>query len=355
MDREGAPPLESLRHLADAIAASAIPLFVCDVADEHVLLVNAAASELFGDAASALIGSLASELWEATSAEGSTDAIAALSTGAIDSYRAHRQIPTADGPMEVSVWARNVELEEGSVAVTVVLPAADAGDAGGLIDAYLGPDAANLVVGTIDSEGRFREITPNSEQVIGLTREQVAGSELASIVHPEDVEGLMGALRRAAATAEEAAVEIRLRHPERGWTDVRCITLSGPPDQPVRLALALADATPEPHVPRPDLVDLERQVLRLAAELHAASLGPRRALSAEATRYPSLDALPSRQREIVDRLLRGERIPTIAEALFLSRSTVRNHLSKVFKTFGVGSQAELLALLRSELTGNPDN
>ncbi len=354
MDRAGAP-LESLRHLADAIAASPIPLFVCDVADERILLVNAAASELFGDAASALIGSLASELWDRTSATGSTDAIAALNTGAIDSYRAHRQIPTADGPMEVSLWARNVDLEEGSVAVTVVLPAADAGIAGSLIDAYLGPDASNLVVGTIDSEGRFREMTPNSEQVIGLTREQVAGSELAGIVHPDDVDRLMGALRRAAATSEEAAVDVRLRHPDRGWTDVRCITLSSPPDQPVRLALALAEAAPRLPDPRPDLVDLERQVLRLAAELHAASLGPRLALSAEATRYPALDALPARQREIVDRLLQGERIPTIADALFLSRSTVRNHLSKVFKSFGVGSQAELLALLRSEVARNPDN
>jgi PAS domain S-box-containing protein len=355
MDR-GSAPLESLGHLAQAIAASPIPMFVCDVADERILLVNSAAAELFGAAASTIIGRPTSQLWEGTSAPHSTNAISALNTGAVDSYRARRQIPTAEGPREVLVWARTLETSEGSVAVTVVLPDADAGIAGRLIDTYFGPDAANLAVGTIDTEGRFSEITPNSEEVIGLTREQIAGSELASIVHPEDVDRLMRALRRAAESSDEAAVEVRLRHPWRGWTDVRCLTLSSPPDQPVRLALALAGSAYEPPTrPQPDLVDLERQVLRIAAELHAATLNQRGTLSAEATRYPALDALPPRQREIVDRLLEGERIPTIAASLYLSRSTVRNHLSKVFKTFGVGTQADLLSLLRTELNGNPDN
>ncbi|MEY2475738.1 MAG: hypothetical protein QOG87_1053 [Actinomycetota bacterium] len=355
MDREGSP-LESLRHLAQAIAASPIPLFVCDVANERILLANSAAADLFGATQSAIIGSPASELWEGSSTPGSTSAISALNTGAIDSYRAHRQITTAEGPMEVSVWARTLETEAGSVAVTVVLPDADAGIAGNLIDSYFGPDAANLAVGTIDGDGRFSEITPNSEEVIGLTREQIAGSELASIVHPEDVDRLMQALRQAAATSQDAAVEVRLRHPDRGWTDVRCLTLSSPPDQPVRLALALAGSAYEPPLrPEPDLLDLERQVLRIAAELHAATMTRRGTLSAEATRYPALDALPPRQREIVDRLLQGERIPTIAASLYLSRSTVRNHLSRVFKTFGVGTQADLLSLLRSEVTVNQDN
>lgn len=54
-----------------------------------------------------------------------------------------------------------------------------------------------------------------------------------------------------------------------------------------------------------------------------------------------------RQLEIVDRLLRGERVPTIARKLFLSQSTVRNHLSAIFRTLGVHSQEELLTALYS--------
>lgn len=53
-----------------------------------------------------------------------------------------------------------------------------------------------------------------------------------------------------------------------------------------------------------------------------------------------------RQLEIMRRLVRGERVPTIARALFVSQSTVRNHLSVIFRKLGVHSQEELLQTLR---------
>ena len=349
---KGTPP-ESLRLLAHEIDASPIPVFVCDVEDERILLMNSAAADLFGVPASALLGTPASGLWDGSWARGSTNAISALMTGAVDSYRAHRTIATPDGSVGVSVWARTLETDEAAVAVTVVLPNADAGLAGTLIETYFAPEAANLVVGTIDGQGRFTEVTPNSEAVIGLTPEEVAGSQLMDLVHPEDIDRLIRALRQAAATTREAAVDVRLRHPDRGWTDVRCLTLSTPPDQPVRVALA--PTGPAGGLPTlPNLADLERQVLRLAAELRAVTMRQHSPMPAEVTRVAALDALPLRQREIVERLLRGDRVPTIATSLYLSPSTVRNHLSHAFKSFGVGSQAELLSLLRSELADTPD-
>jgi len=63
--------------------------------------------------------------------------------------------------------------------------------------------------------------------------------------------------------------------------------------------------------------------------------------------FAVLDRLPARQREMVAALLRGERISATAASLFLSTSTVRSHLSSIYKEFGVHSQTELLALLRS--------
>jgi DNA-binding NarL/FixJ family response regulator len=64
--------------------------------------------------------------------------------------------------------------------------------------------------------------------------------------------------------------------------------------------------------------------------------------------FAILDGLTARQREIVAALLRGERTSDIAASLFVSKSTVRNHLAAIFKEFGVHSQPELLRLLRSE-------
>jgi DNA-binding CsgD family transcriptional regulator len=66
------------------------------------------------------------------------------------------------------------------------------------------------------------------------------------------------------------------------------------------------------------------------------------------TAFAVLDRLSARQREIVAALLRGERTSETAAAMFLSTSTVRSHLSTIFNQFGVHSQTELLALLRSQ-------
>jgi DNA-binding NarL/FixJ family response regulator len=73
-------------------------------------------------------------------------------------------------------------------------------------------------------------------------------------------------------------------------------------------------------------------------------LGP----TADAFRVPALSELSRRQWDVVSRLARGERVSTIATELYLSQSTVRNHLSAIFRKVGVHSQRELLALLRRD-------
>jgi DNA-binding NarL/FixJ family response regulator len=44
----------------------------------------------------------------------------------------------------------------------------------------------------------------------------------------------------------------------------------------------------------------------------------------------------------------GQRVPWIAADLFVSQSTVRDHLSSIFRKLGVRSQAELIRRLRLE-------
>ncbi|MDQ1494326.1 MAG: hypothetical protein QOG69_809 [Actinomycetota bacterium] len=61
----------------------------------------------------------------------------------------------------------------------------------------------------------------------------------------------------------------------------------------------------------------------------------------------ALDGLSLRKRQIVSALLQGERVPAIAASMFVSTSTIRSHLSAIFRVFGVVSQTELLSLLRS--------
>jgi DNA-binding CsgD family transcriptional regulator len=76
-------------------------------------------------------------------------------------------------------------------------------------------------------------------------------------------------------------------------------------------------------------------------------------MSGQASTDPShasldLSRLSARELEIVQRLLAGDRVPRIADSMYLARSTVRNHLSSVFRKFGVNSQQQLIVLLRTE-------
>jgi DNA-binding NarL/FixJ family response regulator len=48
---------------------------------------------------------------------------------------------------------------------------------------------------------------------------------------------------------------------------------------------------------------------------------------------------------VLRRVTAGQRVPTIARELYVSQSTVRNHLAAIFQRFGVHSQADLLARL----------
>ena len=64
-----------------------------------------------------------------------------------------------------------------------------------------------------------------------------------------------------------------------------------------------------------------------------------------------LAELSPRQWEVLRRLLQGERVPGIAKGLFVSASTVRNHLTAIFAKLGVHSQEELIQLVKA---GTPE-
>jgi DNA-binding NarL/FixJ family response regulator len=97
------------------------------------------------------------------------------------------------------------------------------------------------------------------------------------------------------------------------------------------------------------VAELEGRLRRIAAELRAAGfMDDERPSIPAAGDIPQLVELSSRQRQILVRLLNAQRVSLIAAELYVSPSTVRNHLTTIFTKFGVHSQAELLAVLRSK-------
>jgi DNA-binding CsgD family transcriptional regulator len=93
------------------------------------------------------------------------------------------------------------------------------------------------------------------------------------------------------------------------------------------------------------VANLERRLWRIAREFEGVEL-PGANLPDPFSR-PEVAELSPRQWEVLTRLLRGDRVPRIAEELFLSQSTVRNHLADIFRKMGVHSQEELLDLFRT--------
>jgi DNA-binding CsgD family transcriptional regulator len=78
------------------------------------------------------------------------------------------------------------------------------------------------------------------------------------------------------------------------------------------------------------------------------ALGPfRRPTDADRERIARLAPITDRQWDILRLLMAGMTPAEIGEELYVSASTVRNHLSAMFRKFGVSTQHELLRLLSS--------
>ena len=162
------------------------------------------------------------------------------------------------------------------------------------------------------------------------------------MVHRDDAERLGGALTCATTSNRTAAVEVRVRMPDRSWSRV-LITITSLTD---RSALGAAATSSRVAV-------LEAHLLRIADEVEAAGLMRTNVPVLDVTRLAELSMLTAKQWDILERLLRGERVPSIARSVFLAPSTVRNHLSAIYKTLGVHSQAELIEKIRVAMDPNP--
>ncbi|MBT8197915.1 MAG: PAS and helix-turn-helix domain-containing protein [Acidimicrobiia bacterium] len=89
--------------------------------------------------------------------------------------------------------------------------------------------------------------------------------------------------------------------------------------------------------------DLEEGLYKIAGELQKLGVA---GSSAPAADRPEFEQLSRREREVIELLLSGHRVVTIADELCLSAHTVRNHLKSIFRKLSVHSQAELVDLFR---------
>jgi DNA-binding CsgD family transcriptional regulator len=90
--------------------------------------------------------------------------------------------------------------------------------------------------------------------------------------------------------------------------------------------------------------DLAGVALKLQSMSFSASVASEAAFPVD---HPQLSELSAREREVLALLAKGSRVQAIAEQLFISQNTVRNHLKAIYRKMDVSSQSELIERVRS--------
>ena len=254
----------------------------------------------------------------------------------------------------------------------------------------LEPDAVQLSV--IGGTGAYRETPPGFRRCRRGLHSRARGSELGvEILIVDDHELVREGMRTLLAsqdgldvvgdarTADEAlalarqlqptVVVLDVRLPDRDGFEIcaeirelspdsRILMCSGLPDGSamVDAAKAGADGFVSKEAPNAEIVDAVRRVAGGAAVLGGASAEAMfRHLREQGSANSKLSLLSDREREVLGLLADGLTNREIAERLFLSEKTVRNHVSAVLRKleFRHRTEAALFAApLRGEL-GSP--
>ncbi len=281
-----------------------------------------------------------------------------VAEGVLDGYQTRRKLQardqsTVDSYISVRVIARNDEREHGLVFVddqdreSASRSEAEATEAG----SRYGRETV-LMVGIVDSSQRIENVSSEVHPVTGWRMADVNLHPLLDLVHPADVAKVLTAFEAASVEGAQPAVIIRARDGGGGWQPMRLVVARFG-DGTGRFGFALGPIEERaPAITSLDRVaELEQRLQRIAREVEAAGIIDGFSSLPDPESIPGLRDLTSRQWEILTRLLRGERVPTIARHMYLSQSTVRNHLATIFRKVGVHSQPELLERLRTSGNG----
>jgi DNA-binding CsgD family transcriptional regulator len=272
---------------------------------------------------------------------GASDALGLLTNGRLDGYELTRQVYFPSGIGDAFIWVHAVG-DERPPRLAVAVADLKGVDVPGLVPQTV-PHAT--VIGTVDDEWRIDRISADVRDLLGADPSQVAGMSVLTLVHPGDLAELFTGLGHAMTTQCGVSVRIRVRNAKNNWA--WCRARVTPLGERAGFAFILSPMTID-LANHERLDDLEHRLARIAHEVHAASSIRGAGTMPALDDMPDLGKLTTREWEIVMRLRAGERIDQVAKSLHLSPSTVRNHLTAIYRKLGVRGQSELLVLLLSD-------
>jgi len=245
----------------------------------------------------------------------------------------------------VRMWVRNFGHQPPSRLVLVVIVAdrTIANDVP-VADHHVSPS----VVGTADANLLIERISIDAEELFERPVTEILGKPLTDLLAKTDEAKCRAALSEASASQCGVTLTADVRFPdsdpERPHLGCELLILPLEPS-PSCAFVFLPMASGVSGVAASD--ELSDILARLGRGAEIAQLA-RGVLSGTTERdVPGLGLLTTRELEIVGRLLDGDRPPAIAVRLFLTQSTVRNHLASVFGKLRVNSQQEVLDLFRN--------
>jgi DNA-binding CsgD family transcriptional regulator len=208
-----------------------------------------------------------------------------------------------------------------------------------------------MVIGSLDAKWRVQHISLEVTEVLGFSSEECVGVPVLDAVHPSEVAGALAHMTALAHDRSAVTLQLRVRSLPLGWqsTRVNLCAMAAPKPYPFAFALTAIEPGASLAIGENRLRDLELRLRRIAIEVRAAGIALFPVLPAASKNLNALAELSPRQHEVLERLVAGQRTSGIARDLFLSQNTVRNHLSAIFRRFGVHSQSQLLERLNAAL------
>ena len=324
-------------EVIEVIRKSSLPALLLEIPGEKILAASRAAQELLGADRKSVEGH-SFEDFTADEPSGGLDLILA---GRLHGYETSRQLHVGEeGPTPTRVWIRafDDDIPRGRVLAII---STDANSTPTQVPMFA-EDELPPVIGTANEKLLVDRINSDVEAFLGYTPEDVLGQSLLSLVSAEDMPKWLLAI--AQTTIADGGVTLNVQ--------------SRPADGPAQLCdaflLAMLPAPSCAFVLMPRRAGSEtgagkrgvvEQLSRLSRGARAVSLSADLATS-NLHCVPGIEQLSPRELDIVRRLVAGDRVPAMAKALFLSQSTIRNHLAHVYRKLGVGSQQGIIDLVR---------
>jgi PAS domain S-box-containing protein len=339
-------PLESL------VESSDVPLAVLELPSGRVVAANDEMAQLLGVTCEVLVNTTATpDLLVPEERRHAQQLLQALAAGTLTGYQAVRNFSAPGGAAnELSVGLCAVDLDGGRVALFWAFPL-QGGDGlhGGVTAAMNGPTLGRVMLGTLDREWRIDRVSYDIVEMLGYQPEEVAGTPILGLLQPADAQAFLVAVSHARIGRRTVRVTLRVRAKSGAWVPLTVVLAALSDDYPPALAFAFVLPTGETEgrdkASKEEKLDADLQ--GLIRDVHVSGMVHRLDRLPDTTRFPALSRLTTREWEILVMLLEGERVAAIAEDLYVSQSTVRNHLSSIFSKVGVHSQAELIRRLRT--------